>query len=423
MRLFPSSLLAQRLAIGATVLATAGVGVNLLTKPTSPPEVNTPTVSVPAASDLPASAPASTASEASVPAASAPTANAPAAPLEVTALAQKAPGKAIRRFPFVTGANAPVAARINNQLFIDTFQVLAPARASDGLREVSAQTWQNQPEIDFKVLRNDGRLFSVAVQAESCGAYCESRTLSYAFDVASGRHLGSEDIFTAAGKKALDKKLKAANLTAIQAEISRLKNEQTKAGSSKSDAAQERTAALDMYKGCAEQRQSSDADSAVAPGALQIQAKAVVVSVERCSNHALRALDKVGDFSLRLSPDQLAPWLSDYGRYLLLGDATRFAVPVSPWGQVLRGKLDGKLPVTLALGTLDPNGSLEGHYFYDRYRKPIALSGRFEEGTLTLTEADSKETPPPRLVLTADGMALRGRWEGGASKLDATLEP
>jgi hypothetical protein len=423
MGLFSSSPLAQRLAIGATVLATAGVGVSLLTKPTSPPEFNTPTVSAPAASDLPASAPASTVSQASVPAASAPAANAPAAPLEVTALAQKAPGKATRRFPFVTGANAPVATRINNQLFIDTFQVLAPARASDGLSEVSTQTWQNQPEIDFKVLRNDGRIFSVAVQAESCGAYCESRTLSYAFDVASGRHLGSEDIFTAAGRKALDKKLKAANLAAIQAEISRLKNEQTKAGSSKSEAAQERTEALDMYKACAEQRQSPDADSALAPGALQIQAKAVVVSMERCSNHALRALDKVGNFSLRLSPDQLAPWLSDYGRYLLLGDAARFAAPVSPWGQVLRGKLDGKLPVTLALGTLDPNGSLEGHYFYDRYRKPIALSGRFEEGTLTLTEAESKETPPPRLVLTADGMALRGRWEGGASKLDATLEP
>lgn len=80
------------------------------------------------------------------------------------------------------------------------------------------------------------------------------------------------------------------------------------------------------------------------------------------------------------------------------------------------------MPVTLYLGALNPDGTLSGSYFYDRYRKSIALSGRFDAGTLTLTEADSKETPPPRLVLTPQGEGLRGRWEG-ASTLDVVLEP
>lgn len=345
-----------------------------------------------------------------------------AAPLEVTSLTQATPGKtpAARRFPFVTGTDARVAARINSLLFIETFEVPAPVHSSYGLREVSEDIWLRQPEIDFQVQRNDGRIFSVMLLAEGCGAYCESYTTPYAFDAASGRHLGLEDLFTPAGRAALGKQFKATNLAAIQTEIRHLQDEETSARRRKQPPSEDRAAALKMYAECAQFRQSPDYGTA--QGKLQIQTQALVFSMERCSNHALRALDDLGDFSLRFSPNQLKPWLSAYGRYLLLGDTPGAAAPTAPWGQVLRGKISANMPVTFYFGALNPDGSLSGSYFYDRYRKPIAFSGRFEAGTLTLTEADSKETPPPRLVLTPHGEGLRGRWEG-ATTLAVVLEP
>jgi len=347
-----------------------------------------------------------------------------AAPLEVTSLTQTAPGKTppIRRFPFVSGLDAHVSTRINNLLFIETFEVPAPVHTSYGLREVGEEVWQHQPTIDFQVQRNDARLFSVLLSAEGCGAYCESYTTPYAFDAASGRHLSLEDLFTPAGRTALASQLKSANLAAIQSEIRRLQNEEASARQRKLPPSEDRTAALKMYAECAQFRQSPDYGTA--QGKLQIQPQALVLSLERCSNHALRALDNLGEFSLRFSPDQLKPWLSAYGRTLLLGETASFTPSAGPWGQVLQGRVGAKLQVTLYLGTLNPDGSLSGSYFYDHHRKPIALSGHFDASTLTLTltETDSKETPQPRMVLTPQAEGLRGHWEG-ATTLEVVLEP
>lgn len=431
------------IAIGAIVLAAAGAGVTLLNKPSAPPPESpspatthpekAPVAVAPPAASVTASTAASGAASqpASQPAApaSSPAAAVQAAPLEVTTLTHAATDKkaaGVRRFPFVSSPNAAVAARINNQLFIDTFEVLAPARASDGLREVSAETWQSRPEIDFKVQRNDGRLFSVTFANEGCGAYCESYSTAYAFDAASGRRVGIEDIFTPAGRAELDKELKASFLAAIKAEIGRLKNDKgdkAQAPAGKQAATQDRAASIKMFEDCARERKTPDYGSPLETRAMDIQAKAVVFSSERCSNHAMRALDTLGNFTLRLAPEKLAPQLSAYGRYLLLGEAAKFSEPTSPWGQVFHGSMGDKLPVTVYIGTLNADGSVLGTYFYDRHRKPISLFGRFEGNTLKLDEPSKNNKPAPRFVLSPQGKGLGGRWEGPSSTLELTLEP
>lgn len=411
-----SSPLTKRLAIGAVVLAAAGGTGVVLMKKSAAPVTKKPSTSV-------AHVAAASASASSRPA-SAPNATIlPPVPLDVTALTNKAGGKQSlkRRFPFVGGTDPRVAARINNQLFIETFEVLAPAHASDGLGEVTAETWQNRPEIDYKVQRNDGRIFSVVLATEGCGAYCESYNVSYAFDARSGRTLGAEDLLTPEGQAALTKEVKTANLAAIQAEITRLKTEKPKAtGTKQQTDAEERAIALRMYEECALQRKAPDFINALQK--MQIQPQTVVFSVERCSNHALSALDHVGDFSFRVAVDKLTPWLNDYGHHLLLGKAANFAMPTSAWGQVLRGQLDGKLPVTVRVGTPNADGSVSGVYFYDRFRKPLELSGTLKDHTLTLAETQSKDKQPPRMVLIPQGAGLQGTWEG-ATKMELTLEP
>lgn len=416
----------QSLAIGAALLASVGAGVSMLTTPSTAPPA-------PAVSAQAASAPSAPVVKLADPApVSKPAPR--AVPLDVTALTQtgleKQPDPL--RFPFVSGNDARVdsriTARINNLLFIETFEILAPVNANDGLHEVSADTWQSLASIDFEVGRNDGHVLSIWLNSENCGSYCEAHTSTYAFDATSGRHLGLEDLFSAAGLEALNKDLKSANLAAIEAAIGRLKASlKASKGKKTSDnqpglSREELTAAIGMYNDCIKQRKSPDYDKFQQLGMPQIQAQTVVFSVERCSNHAMQALDEVGNFSLGFSPEQLKPWLSAYGRDMLLGEASGAVAPTSPWGQVWRGAIDVKLPVTLYLGAANSLYAPTDRYFYDDYRKPIALTRSINNATITLTEAESKETPPPRLVLSQQDGGLRGSWEGKRT-LDVVLNP
>ncbi|MGJ7567655.1 hypothetical protein ACSFBM_27635 [Variovorax sp. GB1R11] len=319
-------------------------------------------------------------------------------------------GQEAQRFPWVRADDAKAADRINQFLFIETFEAMAPARAADGLRGVEAQQWKTLPNLGYEVLRNDARLLSLRIEGESCGAYCESFAVGHAFDAATGRHLAPADLFTAAGLAEMARKVQADNVARLRKEIAALGG---KARAKEED--REDKAAL--YTECLQSRQDPSWLKMDPLRSMEIDAKGVLFTQGRCSNHALRALDDLGDFSSRFTPAQLAPWLTAYGRALLLGEGTASA-PASAFDQVLRGSIDARLPVTLRLQPLASDGSVGGTYFYDRYRKPISVFGTYRDGVLALEE--SKDT---RLRLVPEGTGLRGEWISGQKTLPLVLAP
>ncbi|RZI93067.1 MAG: hypothetical protein EOP78_12000 [Variovorax sp.] len=340
-----------------------------------------------------------------------------AAPLRVQTLTQKTEtGR--QRFPMVSSDDAVTAARINHRLFIDTFERMAPARAADGLREVDAQSWRALPELGFRVVRNDARLLSIELMGESCGAYCESFTVSHAFDAATGRHLEIDDLFTRDGRDAIARTVQSANMDAVRKQIATLKKTRARLSKTTPGATSDVDDALLLYESCLTERTAPSWRGIAGTGQLSVEAQAVVFSQGRCSNHAMRALDDLGDFATRLPMAQLRPWLTPYGAALLLGEGAAPA-PVSPSGQVLRGTLGDRLPVTLWLRSVYEDGSVGGVYFYDRFRRPISLLGQYRGGVLELKESESGG----QWRLKAEGAALRGTWQDGAKTLPATLGP
>ena len=319
-------------------------------------------------------------------------------------------GPEAQRFPWVRTDNAKATDRINQFLFIDTFEAMAPARAGDGLRGIDAQNWQRMPNLGYVVLRNDGRVLSLRVEGEGCGAYCESFTAGHAFDAATGRHLSPGDLFTAEGLADIARKVHANNAARLRKEIAAL-------GSKARSKDEEREDKIALYTECLTSRQDPAYQKIEAMGRMEIDAKGVLFSQGRCSNHAMRALDDLDGFSTRFTPAQLGPSLTPYGRALLLGEGAAPA-PASPFDQVLHGSIDGKLPVTLRLEPLRNDGSAAATYFYDRYRKPISVFGKYRDGVLLLEE--SSDT---RLRLAPDGAGLRGEWISGQKKLPLVLAP
>ena len=93
--------------------------------------------------------------------------------------------------------------------------------------------------------------------------------------------------------------------------------------------------------------------------------------------------------------------------------------PASPFGQALHGKIGGAA-VTLLLDREGTDGSVTGHYFYDRYGRMIPLSGKRNGNALALTEeVDGNKA---ELGLTVRGNAVTGQWQGNGKTLPVALD-
>jgi hypothetical protein len=300
--------------------------------------------------------------------------------------------------------------------------------------KLSDDEQRTTPSASYKVLRQDARVLSLALELEGCGAYCENYQRAFAFDLRDGRLLTAGDLFTPEGLKALQPRLAAQRAALIQQQIRRLKHTLAAAQQAKRRPEEGDDDALLMYQDCLRNwlpgadpvyRHLGDEQMAVGPQHLSFTAG-------RCSNHAMRALDDIGDFHNRLPLTSLRAQLSPYGRAVLLGEVLPDARPASGLlSQVLRGTLDGKLPITLRLVVSSPASGaasaeqvVDGNYFYDRMRQLIPLRGTLRGDQLTLTEGESSDdAKAPVFKLTVSAQGLRGTWRQGERSLPVEITP
>lgn len=109
--------------------------------------------------------------------------------------------------PFIESANGVVASKINDLLFIELYEALAPVRYAKQFGENDDVELGGLSSQSFTVVLNNGRVFSLAISGEGCGAYCEGFINHYAFDASTGNRLVPSDLFTASASIALTKKM------------------------------------------------------------------------------------------------------------------------------------------------------------------------------------------------------------------------
>lgn len=329
--------------------------------------------------------------------------------------------------PYVQSDNAKLAQRINSLIYLHMLELPAPAKLQDGLKEQKTEEGVRPPsDLSFEVGRNDERILALSVSAEGCGAYCENYTVYFNFDATTGRHMTSSDIFTPAGSAKLLKQLDAMRLVRVKAEIVRLRNDAKAAQAAKSTtkgkvpAREEDTYfddAITMYEQCVASR--TDPEWAkyrnLESDKMKISKDAVTFIREQCSNHALRALDDVGNIANPFSLKDLAPHLSEYGKALLLGEG-KTAPASGPYNQVLIGKV-GQAPITLRLGARNADNSLSATYYYNKFRKPIQLFGTVTGNVLELEESDSSSKVLAVIRATISGESLSGYWIGNSRQI------
>ncbi|MES2164393.1 MAG: hypothetical protein V4476_24835 [Pseudomonadota bacterium] len=321
--------------------------------------------------------------------------------------------------PLVQAGDPALSAKINDKLFLAQFGVLASKTPGKSVGAADGIALDGVSTQSYAVGRNDGRILTIAFNSEFCGAYCETSRQYYSFDMGSGRSVQAEDIFTVAGMRELARQMRKQRLAAYRNETAQRKaaldalRKEKKASKDDLDDLEQRVA---LNSECASKEsqlaKQSDADLLAAFRTYQLEAAAQKYNIysERCSSHAEQALDDVGTVKLALSYAELSPQLNDYGKALLTGTG-----PVPPaggyFGQVLHGRL-GTTAVTMMLKK-DGDGGVEGTYFYDKFRQPIALDGTERDGKLVLNErGGDKVSATLQLGWSEAAHALQGSWTG-----------
>ena len=325
------------------------------------------------------------------------------------------------KMPWIVASDKRVAAKINDRLFIGQFGVLAPKTTRKHFTAEDGVVVEGLASQDFSISRNDDRVLTVAFENEGCGAYCEGYRVFYSFDVRTGDTLYAEDLFTEVGLRSLQGQIHRARLSAYRKLLVSLRNElkiaQKQRQANSQDLRNDLQERIELNSRCAGEGIHTDrtpraADISIGFGYdnLELAATEFHLTRGRCSNHAMRALDDVGDFTLTLSYAALRPHLTDYGKTLLLKEGSA-QPPVGIYGQILRGNIGGS-EVTMLINKGSDN-SVAGHYFYNKYSKPIELSGRVIGDQLELTEtvAESSEEKPA-MRLTISGNRLTGTRQG-----------
>ncbi|HEY0587908.1 MAG TPA: hypothetical protein VGD52_17370 [Pseudoduganella sp.] len=157
---------------------------------------------------------------------------------------------------------------------------------------------------------------------------------------------------------------------------------------------------------------------------LLVAENSLVISFSECASHSARALDDLGSFSYSVKGEGMRPYLSPYGRRLLLGDALAEAPPINKSGQLFKGTINGNLPVTLFLGASNYLGDKPfeaARYYYDKHRQQIQLQMQRQGEMFTLTERDKDGKPSGVMVLKLSGAKLTGEWRSGAKRLPVEL--
>jgi hypothetical protein len=322
--------------------------------------------------------------------------------------------------PYLVSSNKHIAALINDRVFIAQFNVLAPNHAGKFFSPADGVQIEGIANQAFSIDRQDEQILSISFDVEGCGAYCETYSLSYNFEAFTGRLIQLPTLLTHTGAMELSKRFQKQKISQYREQLVNLKKElketQKKKNKESTEIVNDLLDRIALNTDCLAQAQNADTTknnlSQLLTLRFQLFEKEVKLESGRCSNHAMRALDDVGNISLSIPYTELRPILANYGKNILFGETLDVAQHPAPmFSQVLYGKI-GTSEITMILEN-SPGQKISGMYFYNKYRKPIQLTGALKNGSLVLEElSEDANSSNSKIQLKQIGQRLEGNWIG-----------
>lgn len=226
--------------------------------------------------------------------------------------------------PWVSGGAPGVARRINNTVWREMLDgAPAPTQPGKTFTPPADQLPQGTVSLEYSaelIPPARPRWLSLDFTGEACGTYCEEFTLTRVFDLRDGRQLSLGDLLTDQGFAAVGRRVNAQRRSAYRQQVRQLQAALRSAPADQKDRESDDADRLALNEECL-RRVASEPST---PEGLQSHSfklhsnKALVLSIGRCSNHASRALDDVGEITVTIPAASLKGSLTPYGRAVVL---------------------------------------------------------------------------------------------------------
>jgi hypothetical protein len=330
------------------------------------------------------------------------------------------------QFPFVVSEDVKAAKQINTFLHHYILETLPPN--GEPIKTINGL---NISDFSFSgmTLINEGRVIDFSFYMEGCGAYCESSETEVQFDTRNGRVLTAQELIKSDAFGKIAKIVSREHAKVLKNYMAKLEKEKKGIkGKNKKEEIERIEETISMYELCLSDWYDIDSHYDLYkknPGWISVSNNAIIFNHGRCSNHAMRALDDLGDFNYSLKGEDLKQYLTEYGKYVVFGEGNGEVPIINPYSQLYQGKI-GKIDMVLYLGDtkrlLRKNSDNDSRYYgeryyYTKYKKQINLNVDAEalkKGEYILTEdsanSDMKKEEQPKLKFRIIGGKLVGQW-------------
>lgn len=315
------------------------------------------------------------------------------------------------RFPLFEG-ESPALDRINTYLHVLELDSLPGSFEQSPFEQV----WPKEGEgpgvtsLDYEIHAQTAGFVSLDIMSEYVGAYLSLGSSSYAFELTDGQPLSLPALLSEPGLQRLRERLSEARVARIEEFLAQLATDAP--GEDAEFAAIQR----DMYEHCLPRLR----DTGLEQDRLVLEKTQLTLIAGRCSAHAVRALDDLGEFANSFAYAELAEDLSPYGRCLLLelrGDCANLRKPQI--AGVYRGDMDHQ-PI-LVITPPSADGSSRALYFSDDRARMVELSVQHsDDGNLAKLKNLADESAISELRLGPAGR-LSGTWNGAEGPQSVSL--
>jgi hypothetical protein len=222
--------------------------------------------------------------------------------------------KEIYVFPKIIIQNAKsIELKINN--YLRTEILFADSGISEN--KIFNKVWRTNEQsptfgdITYKVFRNDKSILSISITGQGCGAYCETGTNYFTFNLNTGDKLTLESLFTKKGIYILVDSLNISKTKKIEAKIREIQNIIKSNNFLKDKNRKEYyLEMLDLYKNCLNRKIDTEFVSDLR---LIMTNKNLQIYSGRCSAHYNMAVDELWEFEYTVDVKVWIKYLTPYG--------------------------------------------------------------------------------------------------------------
>ncbi len=318
-------------------------------------------------------------------------------------------------FPFVSyDKHTLVQEKINTFLQVSLLENIPNSNKNPFDKVLNARaSHQNYISFyDWKTWATPQNVLSLQISGEATGAYSEVFFTYYNFDLRNGNLIDIKDVFT---KQGLDFIVKRCNQKMTK-DINGLLKELKGSTSTVQEDKKLISAQIDMYEDCLSWFDKHD----ISWFKYYFEKEQMTFIRGRCSNHAMRAIDDLGDYHIAISYQDVEPYLTSFGKSLLFNRPKNVETN-NPNYKLYVGEIGG-YPIHFLINRVEEDHSVSVAYWYDKYQELIDLNGTFLNNRFSLIEEDyhdenlNKWIPKANIQLEVKGKEIMGFWENYKTK-------